>query len=210
VSVQPDFAHTQQAEDNRVTKARNIARWCWERGLAGADILGASDAQRRRWAREAGALPPRTMETWDAVVSNLRLKAEWVREHPDDPGNARPLQHERAMWLGEAPVDPTDDGPSVEPAPHVPTGWAELAALGPVEFAGARCSECGAPAVVAVPTADAGDQWRCAHHPPQPGEWGAHLDWTPRMTKPCPSGVCYCGRCKHRRSRPAPRKGTLS
>lgn len=76
-------------------------------------------------------------------------------------------------------------------AVHVPRGWAALVALGPITGrTDALCRICGESAVTALLK-----EWRCANHPPQPGEWGAHLDWAPRTGGSCAPRRCYCARC---------------
>lgn len=73
-----------------------------------------------------------------------------------------------------------------------PRGWDELAQLGPLtDRLDARCEICQEPALVKAP-----EQWRCAQHPPQPGEWGHGLNWAPRTNGgTCAPNRCYCSRC---------------
>lgn len=78
-----------------------------------------------------------------------------------------------------------------------PRGWDALAALGPIGRRDARCSRCSMPAIAAVHYVGT-EEWRCQNHPPQPGEWGDRLDWTPRGTEcTCAPNRCYCGRGEH-------------
>lgn len=72
----------------------------------------------------------------------------------------------------------------------VPRGWTDMVALGPIGRPDALCFICDAPAV-----ARALAKWRCADHPPQPGEWGAGLNWAPAPQRYCAPRRCYCGRC---------------
>lgn len=200
-----DYAHTRGAEHNRVLKARQLARWLWERDLSYDDVLAADDARRRSWARAAKVSPPSTMDTWEAVRGTLAVAVEFARGNPDHPAAQRPHAGERATWLGQVPeptVDapavhnPVDDTADVAAAPEVvfPRGWDALAALGPVDRLDARCARCRRPAITAV-RCDGIGEWRCAGHPPQPGEWGAALDWTPRAGGGCAPNRCYCSRC---------------
>lgn len=207
-----DYAHTRGAEHNRVLKARQLARWLWERDLSYDDVLAADDTRRRQWARAAKVSPPSTMDTWEAVRGTLAAAVEFARVNPDHPAAQRPHAGERATWLGHVP-EPTSDAPvvhkpvdsarvgnptvvAVEPSPQVafPRGWEALAALGPVGRLDAKCSRCRKPAITAV-RYDGAAEWRCAGHPPQPGEWGAALDWTPRASGGCAPSRCYCSRC---------------
>jgi hypothetical protein len=80
-----------------------------------------------------------------------------------------------------------------------PRGWPELVATGVALGHGRFCGvdRCGKPAIAATMTL-----YRCAEHPPRPGEWGAGLNWTPK-TLPCASNRCYCGACPTHRLVPA-------
>jgi hypothetical protein len=83
------------------------------------------------------------------------------------------------------------------PAP-APSGWAALAALGPlpdgvpcaIPVAGTRL--CGRPAIAWTPMRDGTEAARCAGHPPTGEDWGAGLAWAP---SPChlPTS-CWCAR----------------
>ena len=76
-----------------------------------------------------------------------------------------------------------------------PRGWPELVASGHLLGHGRACGvdRCGKPAIATTMTV-----YRCAEHPPKPGEWGAGLDWKPR-TLACAPNRCYCGRCASHR-----------
>lgn len=80
-----------------------------------------------------------------------------------------------------------------------PRGWPELVATGLALGPGRLCGvdRCGKPAIAATMTL-----YRCAEHPPRPGEWGAGLNWTPK-TLPCAANRCYCGACPTHRLVPA-------
>lgn len=213
----PDFAHTRGAEHNRILKARKLARWCWDRGITVTDVLAADDKRRRAWARDAGVTPPSTMETWRAVNDAMNVQAGFAEDHPGHPSVVRAHLDQRGAWLGvlhepapapmvaperfEAPLgaEITEISPREAvstPAPEViyPRGWAERVALGPVGRRDALCALCNGPAVAFTRTVER-EEWRCANHPPQPGQWGARLNWTPRTTTcQCASERCYCGR----------------
>lgn len=123
-----------------------------------------------------------------------------VFEAPVDPGVAETVPNHPEPSQTHTEVDnPVENSPRpAVPAPAVeviyPRGWDALVALGPIGRRDARCSECRGPAVGFTRRNDR-EEWRCANHPPQPGEWGARLDWTPRGTT-CQCAVmrCYCGR----------------
>lgn len=72
-----------------------------------------------------------------------------------------------------------------------PHGWTQLIALGPLpRHQHAGCQLCLNPAIVIDLSGP-----RCADHPPQPGQWGATLNWAPPDTpRPCLPARCYCGR----------------
>ncbi|GEM_PF-444778 len=97
-----DFAHTDRAEKNRRDKALALARFVWDHGVTGAELLAMSDEVRRRLARAADAHPPRTMETWTLVASLLDEKDAWARAHPDHPAARRAHRDEKIMWVKPA------------------------------------------------------------------------------------------------------------
>lgn len=77
-------------------------------------------------------------------------------------------------------------------APLLPHGWQALIDSGRTLGHGRTCSvsKCDAPAIAAAMTT-----YRCAGHPPMPGEWGSNLDWSPRAVGSCAPNRCYCGSC---------------
>lgn len=237
-----DYGHTNKAESNRVKKARTLARWLWDRNLTRDDVAAVPDPTLRAWARAAGVTPPSTMETWHATVTALGLLTAWADGNHGHPSAARTHADERPKWLtayaaipkgdAQAPRDsqlatvtalPTrQDGPvgdePADPAPSTvtplpvpafaPRGWEACAALGPILRKDARCRLCGAPAVSATSR-----EWRCAQHPPQPGQWGAALDFTPRdLSKGHPDTPhrCYQPRCPSFTLSTAPPETTTS
>ncbi|MEE2032752.1 hypothetical protein [Rhodococcus chondri] len=100
-----DFAHTDRAEKNRREKAVALARYAWNRGITGAELLAMTDNYRRRLARAADAHPPRTDETWQLVAALLDEKTEWASRHPDHPAAIRTDTDEKIMWV-KPPVRP--------------------------------------------------------------------------------------------------------
>lgn len=94
-----DFAHTDRAEKNRRDKAIALARYAWNRGVTGTELLAMSDDIRRRLARAADAHPPRSMETWYLVAQLLDEKTAWAEQHPDHPASVRTDADEKIMWV---------------------------------------------------------------------------------------------------------------
>jgi hypothetical protein len=215
VAMTWDPADDPRARANRAGKAEALTGWCRDRGLSADTVNGLDEVTRRRAARDAGVNPPRAESpTWGMVRAALADDppaladvppaghTQWCPGcdladlHPTGNGDAEPL-------AVESPPATRLAGPSVLPAApnsgRAPTGWAEMVALGPVDprrpctVPGPDGSPCAAPAVTRMMTASGRDVWRCAGHPPQPGEWGHRLDHTPtRCARPA---RCYCGRC---------------
>ncbi len=94
-----DFAHTDRAEKNRRDKAVALARYAWNRGISGAELLAMTDETRRKLARAADAHPPRTMETWELAARLMDEKTAWAQKHPDHPAAVRTDEDEKIMWV---------------------------------------------------------------------------------------------------------------
>jgi hypothetical protein len=144
------------------------------------------------------------------------------RPHADERGTWLGVLEEPAPAPAPAPAEPTGVGDWFRDTPEsramleeeraalakseaeyaakeviYPRGWAELVALGPIPRHDAKCATCRGPAVGYARVNDR-EEWRCANHPPQPGEWGAALNWTPRgPVCGCAPNRCYCGRGPH-------------
>lgn len=101
----PDFAHTDQAARRRRDKALGLARFVWDRGITGAELLAIPGDRLRRLAREAGANPPSTRETWTVVADLLDEKARWAQAHPDDPRSVPAHADEKITWV-KPPLPP--------------------------------------------------------------------------------------------------------
>ncbi|NUS42971.1 MAG: hypothetical protein HOQ24_04690 [Mycobacteriaceae bacterium] len=100
-----DFAHTDHATRSRHEKATQLARYIWDRGITGAELLALPLTLRRKLARAAGANPPSTEETWILVADLLSRKSAWAAAHPDHPA-ARPADaDEKILWV-KPPVTP--------------------------------------------------------------------------------------------------------
>lgn len=206
---------------NSISKAELIARGMWRRGLWMRDLAHLPKTSKRRadltlavFARTAFRESPdpkdherqppgdRDSLTWVKVAERL---AEWETD-PDAP--PRDLLDDHDRWLSPARRVPTQPAPELEPDPELPTlprGWAELAALPPIDN-GRWCIHHPGVRPVVI-TLDGG---RCGDCPPRPNEWmpalggirrdgwGMHLDWTPKTARSCAPARCWCGRCPGR------------
>lgn len=98
----PDpFKHSDKAAANRLVKARTLARWLWDRGIDGDELVACTPALRRRIARAAGVNPPSGIDTWSVVAEMLDEKDEWLGRHPGHPSGARAHEGEKADWIPE-------------------------------------------------------------------------------------------------------------
>ncbi|QII04548.1 hypothetical protein BH93_03470 [Rhodococcoides fascians A25f] len=100
-----DFAHSEQAAKSRQDKATALARYVWDRGITGAELLDLTDAVRRKLARAADLHPPSTMETWTIVAELLDRKSAWAAEHPSHDGATPQHADEKIMWV-KPPITP--------------------------------------------------------------------------------------------------------
>ncbi len=85
-----DFAHTPAAERSRLTKATQLARWCYARGIDDR-VLTLDPPVLRFIARQAGVNPPHQTgsrsSTWHLVGDLLHARAQWDlrHDHPRTP-----------------------------------------------------------------------------------------------------------------------------
>ncbi|MGA9869985.1 MAG: hypothetical protein WBQ44_02380 [Rhodococcus sp. (in: high G+C Gram-positive bacteria)] len=100
-----DFAHSEQAAKSRQDKATALARYIWERGVDGAELLALTDAVRRKLARAADIHPPSTMETWTITAELLDRKNEWAAANPTHPAATPGHADEKIMWV-KPPIQP--------------------------------------------------------------------------------------------------------
>lgn len=100
-----DFAHSDQAAKSRQEKATTLARYVWDHGIEGAELLALDDATRRKLARAADLHPPSTMETWTIVAELLDRKSEWASANPGHPGAKPEHADEKIMWV-KPPITP--------------------------------------------------------------------------------------------------------
>lgn len=85
----PDFAHTPDANQQRLRKAQTLARWCYQHGVD-RRVLAAPASLRRQIARTAGVRPPHELdpgpgETWHLVCRLLAQRVIWDSEHAITP-----------------------------------------------------------------------------------------------------------------------------
>lgn len=102
-----DFAHTDSATRKRREKAVGLAKYIWDRGISGAELLSLTDGTLRKLARAAGSHPPSTKETWFTVVELLEQKSAWAQRNPAHPAATPAHSDEKIMWI-KPPVRPWD------------------------------------------------------------------------------------------------------
>lgn len=175
---------------------------------------GARDPQ---WAAAAppqdlrGTVKPWNPDPWGDGTARTRPAdgPQAPDDGPQDPSEGRSALAAAQERLRGA-VETPEPGPVAAPAPlaavpepaeapeplpdpvipaGAPAGWAEHCAQGPLP-GGQPCHACSRPATCAT-----GPLLRCPEHPPQPGEWGYRLNWTPTAGVSCAPARCYCGRC---------------
>ncbi|MGB3369437.1 MAG: hypothetical protein WBA81_02365 [Rhodococcus sp. (in: high G+C Gram-positive bacteria)] len=100
-----DFAHSEQAAKSRQDKATALARYIWERGIDGPELLALTDAVRRKLARAADITPPSSMETWSMAAELLVSKNEWASANPTHPSASPQHVDEKIMWV-KPPIKP--------------------------------------------------------------------------------------------------------
>jgi hypothetical protein len=96
------FRHGAYAEANRLTKARQLARWLWDRNINGEQVLGFTNKWRNKIARAAGVNPPSTLETWTVAVE-LMGRMEQLAGPGTQPGvSERHHLDEHEQWATES------------------------------------------------------------------------------------------------------------
>jgi hypothetical protein len=148
--------------------------------------------EREKWLGE--------LEEHAPLRGDGQNRPETGTDAPEEPLATVHQLPERADDHAEQPVDPliAETAPTREVVK--PRGWDERVALGPIRRPDASCGLCGGRGVAAT-IRDGKEEWRCAAHPPQPGEWGDQLDWSLRQTDDehavfCADGArCYRDRC---------------
>ncbi|NMM83640.1 hypothetical protein B2J88_04590 [Rhodococcus sp. SRB_17] len=105
VSKNEDFAHNDIASRSRREKALGLAKFAWDRGITGAELLDMPDDRLRKLARAADANPPSTRETWTIAAGLINEKDQWASKHPDRPEAQRAHPDEKIMWV-KKPIEP--------------------------------------------------------------------------------------------------------
>lgn len=96
------FRHGAYAEANRLTKAKQLARWLWDRNINGEQVLGFTNKWRNKIARAAGVNPPSTLETWTVAVE-LMGRMEQLAGPGTQPGvSERHHLDEHEQWATES------------------------------------------------------------------------------------------------------------
>lgn len=172
--------------------------------LTGAPALAdGMGAEHRRWCAGCPLPGGHSTGSGDTDPSLVGAPPATGRGRTCSPGPSKPegpdldvhpLHATGLATPSDLPTTPTLGGSG----PVLPKGWAALVALGPVDppqpcTVPGPDGPCGAPAVTRTMGATGSDVWRCAVHPPAPGEWGHGLDHTPSVCRR--PARCYCGRC---------------
>lgn len=91
------FRHGAYAESNRLLKAKQLARWLWDRNISGEQVLGFSQKWRNKIARAAGVNPPSTLETWIRAVELM----ERMEQRGGSGARERHHLDEHVQWATE-------------------------------------------------------------------------------------------------------------
>lgn len=95
------FRHGSKAEANRLQKAKELARWLWDRNIGGEQVLGFTNKWRNKIARAAGVNPPSTLETW-TVAAELMDRMQQLADSGAQPGaGERHRLDEHEQWATE-------------------------------------------------------------------------------------------------------------
>ncbi|RAX48177.1 hypothetical protein DQ353_16445 [Arthrobacter sp. AQ5-05] len=95
------FRHGAHAEANRLTKARELARWLWDRNISGEQVLGFTNKWRNKIARAAGVNPPSTLETWTVAVDLMTRMEELAASGTQPEASERHHLDEHEQWATE-------------------------------------------------------------------------------------------------------------
>lgn len=96
------FRHGAHAEANRLTKARQLARWLWDRNISGEQLLGFTSKWRNKIARAAGVNPPSTLETWTVAVDLMARMEELAASGTQPEASQRHHLDEHEQWVTES------------------------------------------------------------------------------------------------------------
>lgn len=95
------FKNSKKAVANRLTKAKALARWLWDRDINGETLLSFTPKYQREIARAAGVLPPSSMETWDVALRLMKSMEARVTAEPDNPAIVRHHLDEHDGWVSD-------------------------------------------------------------------------------------------------------------
>lgn len=172
----------------RMFAGANDPRWIAEapeHDLAGVDKPWNPDPWGPGTTQRARPVAPQGPEPAPEAAGGRESALEAAQRRLRDP---EPAPEPIAAPVPEPVKAPEPLPPAVIPD-DAPRGWAEAAALGPLPGFH-TCFTCPRPAIVAT-----AHVYRCEEHPPQAGEWGARLNFTPNPAGTCPPARCYCARC---------------
>ena len=96
------FRHGAYAEANRMTKAKQLARWLWDRDIKGEQVLGFTNKWRNKIARAAGVNPPSTLETWTVAVELMSRMEELAGTGTQPEASERHHLDEHEQWATES------------------------------------------------------------------------------------------------------------
>lgn len=99
VTTHVDFTHTSYAEAARYADSIKLARYIWDRGICGTELLSLSGATRRALAKAAVVNPPCTSKRWATVADLVAEQSAWADAHPDDPGSVPLHADEHEAWI---------------------------------------------------------------------------------------------------------------
>lgn len=95
------FRHGSKAEANRLQKAKELARWLWDRNIGGEQVLGFTNKWRNKIARAAGVNPPSTLETWTVAAELMERMAQLADSGTQPGASERHHLDEHEQWATE-------------------------------------------------------------------------------------------------------------
>ncbi|WP_411731347.1 hypothetical protein [Paeniglutamicibacter sp.] len=95
------FSHGAYAAANRQLKAKQLARWLWDRNINGEQVLGFTNKWRNKIARAAGVNPPSTLETWTVAAELMERMAQLDGSGLPTDASGRHHLDEHEQWATE-------------------------------------------------------------------------------------------------------------
>ena len=95
------FRHGTKAEANRQQKAKELARWLWDRDISGEQVLSYTNKWRNKIARAAGVNPPSTLETWTVATELMERMAQLAGSGSRPGASDRHHLDEHEQWAIE-------------------------------------------------------------------------------------------------------------